>query len=296
MGIFDVMINSVFSFTSCFFLCYFFLWLFRCKHPRMIAMGLWICVVKLLLDFALYNYSDWSLAQGVFPWEAPYGTRTLDIHLGYSNQPVGFCFFGFHVDKVYGFSPADILGYWIGIGWVKGIVILIGGVSLFRLGVFCYRYRLEKRLMVGLLKRCERLEHLFQNEHLAQKLRQNKVRLFVSRQCSIPFAAGFLKGKIVLPKSFVKESRVEELEAVIAHELRHLCFFDPCTLLICHFVRALFWWVPVSWASNTLEQKMESDCDQSIDRFGLSRVALAEALLKFGKQKPRSSCLTASFF
>ncbi len=102
--------------------------------------------------------------------------------------------------------------------------------------------------------------------------------------------------RILFPASLTTTLSSEETEAVIAHELGH-CHWKDCGLrLVCSFIASLFWWIPSRWWLKRIEEKQEQASDEMIYRFGISSLALAEAVLKTAqKAKEMPSTLAIPF-
>ncbi len=126
------------------------------------------------------------------------------------------------------------------------------------------------------------LERPLSNIQLKEKLKKNKVSVFLSDEIQIPLATH--PKMIIIPQQMIQILSQQEFEAVIAHELEHLRFQDPFIRLISHSVAAFFWWVPMHSWMRKIEQEQELACDQNIINYGVHAESIASALLKVAKQ------------
>jgi len=124
-------------------------------------------------------------------------------------------------------------------------------------------------------------ERVITNVVLKQKIKNKKVQILVSSLVVVPCA--FHSKYIVFPE-FVNELSQEEFEAVTAHELEHLRWFDPLIKFTSLFISSLFFWIPASLWLNKLEHEQEHASDLSIQHYGLSELSFANAIMKMMKQ------------
>jgi uncharacterized protein (TIGR03435 family) len=72
-----------------------------------------------------------------------------------------------------------------------------------------------------------------------------------------------------------------QLEAVLAHELGHVCRRDNLTAAMHMLVEAIFWFHPlVWWLGARLVEERERACDEDVLAFGSERRVYAESILK----------------
>ena len=88
--------------------------------------------------------------------------------------------------------------------------------------------------------------------------------------------------QLLLPAGLLPELKVEELDALLAHELAHVRRRDHWVRLVEIAATALFWWYPVAWwARRALRRAEERCCDEWVLRLlPLSAEAYADGLLK----------------
>ena len=111
------------------------------------------------------------------------------------------------------------------------------------------------------------------------------IELRVSDDLRVPTAIGFIKPAILLPRWAVEELSLQELNAVILHELGHLRRWDDWTNLAQKIVRAILFFHPGVWwidARLTLEREMACD-DLVLARIGNAR-GYAECLVSVAEK------------
>ena len=95
------------------------------------------------------------------------------------------------------------------------------------------------------------------------------VSVFSSPVTLEPGAFGIFRPVILLPEGIADSLPPEELEAVIAHELRHISYRDNLTAALHMCVETLFWFHPaVWWIGARLMEERERDCDEAVLRQG----------------------------
>ena len=139
----------------------------------------------------------------------------------------------------------------------------------------CRRLRVADELVDGRASAC--LARL-----LDQSAIHRSVRLVESGDFAEPFACGWNRWAIVVPKGSVERLNDDELEALLAHELAHLARGDVWWNTV---AQSLCGWLPVQplhfVARRHWRQAAEMACDDwALDR-GADRLALARCLTKF---------------
>ena len=96
-----------------------------------------------------------------------------------------------------------------------------------------------------------------------------------------PFVWGWCKGAIYLPREFGKMDRADHRQAVLAHELCHVCRRDPGMNLLQLLAQCLFWFHPfVWWANSQIRKERERCCDEMvIGQLGTAREEYCHAIL-----------------
>lgn len=111
------------------------------------------------------------------------------------------------------------------------------------------------------------------------------VRVQVWPQLRGPVAFGVWRPTVALPADFETRFTPKQREAMLAHELAHLAGRDPLWLALADAVCALAWWHPAVWrARRQLRAASEATADEASALVPDGRVALAEALVSFGRE------------
>lgn len=120
------------------------------------------------------------------------------------------------------------------------------------------------------------------NDTLSAQLKKSRTSIVISNSIQVPMAA--FSNTIILPENFTAKLSQKEFEAVIAHEMAHICWNDSFFRLLVLFIRALFWWIPASSWSDKWLHDQELACDQNVLHFQNHSTHLASALIKVVKQ------------
>jgi beta-lactamase regulating signal transducer with metallopeptidase domain len=282
---FNVIVNSFLSFFTTIVLVEICIRLLRINHPRVKCIGYFLAPSKICLDFFLYHYSNWALLHGVNPI-AETGTRNLSLMI----NPFAGIQFSMQDGKT--FSLADMIALSMGLSWIRMVVLIaIMGVVI---GFIAYGVRVirEKRY-VGLIVRLSLpFARSIVNLPLASWLKKRQVRLAVTSFVDAPCIAG---KTILFPSALINNLSAEEYEAIIAHEMAHLQWKDCSLRLVYSIVATVFWWIPTSGLQRRIEEMQEMAADLMIHRFGISKIALAEAVVKTAKARGVPSKLVFSF-
>jgi hypothetical protein len=108
-----------------------------------------------------------------------------------------------------------------------------------------------------------RPEHLALLQRLAARLKISRtVRLLESVVVEVPTVIGWLKPVILLPVASVNSLTVQQLEAILAHELAHIRRADYAVNLVQSLIETLLFYHPaVWWMSARIRQEREHCCD-----------------------------------
>jgi bla regulator protein blaR1 len=84
-----------------------------------------------------------------------------------------------------------------------------------------------------------------------------------------PGVFGIFRPVILLPEGTAGNLTPEQLEAILAHELRHIGYRDNLTAALHMCVETMFWFHPVIWwIGAKLMDERERDCDEAVLRQG----------------------------
>jgi len=89
-----------------------------------------------------------------------------------------------------------------------------------------------------------------------------KIKILISTRVKIPMVIGFIKPVILIPISIMTHLPIEQVDAIIAHELAHIKRNDYLINLIQTFFEIIFFYHPcVWWISNVIRKERENCCD-----------------------------------
>jgi Zn-dependent protease with chaperone function len=155
--------------------------------------------------------------------------------------------------------------------------ILFGsaGPWLVLIGVSVSSFMLLRRgfgalVLKGLVSRCRPLEGdlavkvyaLVEDLAVEAKLRRSPEVLLLPKGVSGAFAVGARRGRILLSRDLIEGLDLEELEAILAHEIAHLETRDVQTVFLAGLLRDLVAWNPlahVAYRSLLMNRELEAD-------------------------------------
>lgn len=121
------------------------------------------------------------------------------------------------------------------------------------------------------------------------------VRLLISSLADSPSVAGWLRPTILLPAASLLNLSVEQLEAVLAHELAHIRRHDYLVNVLQTLAETLFFYQPaVWWVSSSIRNERELCCDDLAVEFCNDPVGYARALTKLERLRVISPELALS--
>ncbi|SNT19486.1 BlaR1 peptidase M56 [Granulicella rosea] len=113
-----------------------------------------------------------------------------------------------------------------------------------------------------------------------------RVALRISDEVISPLAMGVWRATVILPVSAVVRLPMEELEAVLAHELGHIQRWDYlCNLAQTAIESVLFFHPSVWWLSRIVRERRELCCDAIAARSCADPVVYARALLQLEEHR-----------
>jgi uncharacterized protein (TIGR03435 family) len=96
-----------------------------------------------------------------------------------------------------------------------------------------------------------------------------------------PGVVGIFKPVLLLPEAITEHLTPPQVEAILAHELRHVHRRDNLTAGIHMLVETIFWFHPlVWWIRARLMEERERACDEDLMRMGLEPQVYAESILR----------------
>jgi bla regulator protein BlaR1 len=118
---------------------------------------------------------------------------------------------------------------------------------------------------------------------LCRDLKMNaNIRLLQSGIAQVPLVAGFFKPVILFPLAMLASLPLNEVEAILIHELAHIRRKDMLVNMVQHFVEIFFFFNPaVLWVSSLIKLERENCCDDfAINKVSNKRNYIA-ALISF---------------
>lgn len=106
------------------------------------------------------------------------------------------------------------------------------------------------------------------------------IRLMESGIAKVPMVIGHLKPLILIPVGFINALPVDEVEAILIHELAHIDRRDYLVNLLQSFLEIIFFFNPaVLWISQLIKAERENCCDDIAIKQAGSKSGYIQALL-----------------
>lgn len=165
------------------------------------------------------------------------------------------------------------------------VLIWLVGMLLFALrlvGSLVYLQYIKRRHLYPLAEQWQQ-----RVQHLTQQLGINKkITVFSSALVRAPQVIGYLKPIILFPVGTVNSLTVEQVEAVLLHELAHIQRHDFLFNLLQSVVEMLYYFNPAVWVlSRHIRTEREKCCDDLVLKNGSQSLVYANALLILQEQQ-----------
>lgn len=296
---FNLLVNSILSLAIGLMLVYFFIWFFRVETGRWKVFLLSLPFVKIIYDFARGVPEKSVLFSGVDPFSLPPKHQLLSIGAGFDGwTPYVSTVFSVNAldGKTYNSSIGDYLLIWIHRTFGNEVpLIIVSSVLAVSLTLLTIRiiqyYKFEKR---------RRRDRATLSSFKTSVVGHREVDIYISTYFSgTPFTGGIFKPYICLPEDAIQKLNPEELNAVIAHEMGHVRYYDLLVTVLIQVLGDLFWFVPgYRWLSRKIDRLREVVADSWAVSSNIGPHFLASALLKL-KEIPEGSdkfVLYSAFF
>ncbi|WP_410220081.1 M56 family metallopeptidase [Pedobacter sp.] len=127
---------------------------------------------------------------------------------------------------------------------------------------------------------------------------RKKVGFYLSPKVNVPLVIGFFKPVVLFPVALATQLDIQQVEAILIHELSHIRRNDYLINLMKVMVETLLFFNPFVWlTSRFIQIEREHACDDLVVNFTNTPVTYAHALLKLelikNKQKPNLSLAAA---
>lgn len=279
---FNLIVNSFLAFLTMALLTQLLLFISRVKLRRFKALMLSLPILKLGFDPFLYDFRNWALMAQHNPLHAEADTRILSVSFAYASSiadlfPLNTAI-RFSLDNGLSFSPADMAALLLPPLVLKSVILSVTAVSVVILSIYFYRLSVALKIISHIKRYADPSSRTVVNQKLLVQLKS--VRLIASSDVNMPCAFGVFSKWICFPSKLLQKLTQEEFEAIVAHEVNHLRWYDGAVRAFCHFISNLFWWIPIQWWVSRLECEQEKACDAYIDKFKIDGIDLASALLK----------------
>jgi beta-lactamase regulating signal transducer with metallopeptidase domain len=111
-----------------------------------------------------------------------------------------------------------------------------------------------------------------------------KVKVWYSNQIKVPITFGFLKPIILLPFGLVNDLSIQEIEAIVLHELTHIKNKDYFYNWMLVIIEIIYFYNPfIKILIEKLKIEREKNCDIQVIHFNYDVVHYAQVLLKIAK-------------
>lgn len=122
---------------------------------------------------------------------------------------------------------------------------------------------------------------LFTNRIAAHLGIKQTVKIYLSDLVKSPLTIGFLKPMILIPAASMNHLTVQQLEAVILHELAHIRRFDYLINILVSIAELMLFFNPFTQLlSQQIKNEREHACDDWVLQFQYDGAMYAEALLR----------------
>ncbi|MDQ3551030.1 MAG: M56 family metallopeptidase [Bacteroidota bacterium] len=111
-----------------------------------------------------------------------------------------------------------------------------------------------------------------------------KVKIFASKIITSPVTVGFLKPVILIPVAAINNLSVQQLEAILLHELSHISRHDYLVNLLLTIIHVILYFNPfIKWFIKNIDIERENCCDELVLQFEYNQLSYASALLQLVK-------------
>lgn len=121
---------------------------------------------------------------------------------------------------------------------------------------------------------------------------KKEIKIYLSTIINSPLTIGYLKPIILIPFANLNQLSVEQLEAVIIHEIAHIKRSDYFINILISIIDIVLFFNPFNkLLSKAIEQEREHDCDDWVMQFHYDNISYAEALLSLATIKRKNLSL-----
>lgn len=133
-------------------------------------------------------------------------------------------------------------------------------------------------------------------QRVAKRMRlSRKIPIVLSSKITSPSVIGIFRPMILFPVGMLNGLSTLQVEAILAHEIKHIARHDYLFNLVQSFIEAVMYFNPVVWiVSSIIREERESHCDLAALQTGVSAMDYSKALLHFQAQTNLRIALTGS--
>lgn len=218
----------------------------------------------LLGSFALFGFFISVFLKGFLTKSTELTMRLSENPLQYPNMLINTAENRFFIEPYF---PVIVSIYIIG--------ILIEGIWLVR-----SYFKLDTIKSTGLSSVPHSWQILF--DDLTGKIGiKQKVNFQLSSFVEVPMMVGYLKPFVLFPLAAVNRLDMQQVEAILIHELTHIKRNDYLLNFLKVFVETILFFNPFIWLLGSLTEKgREYACDDSVIKLNIQRKTYADALLQ----------------
>jgi beta-lactamase regulating signal transducer with metallopeptidase domain len=115
------------------------------------------------------------------------------------------------------------------------------------------------------------------------------VAVYFSELVKSPLTVGYLKPIILLPLASINNLTVQQVEAVLLHELSHIRRYDYLVNIFISIIQTFLYFNPFTrLLIRVIQEERENCCDQMVLQFGYDNLSYASALLSLEKTSLQS--------
>ena len=168
-------------------------------------------------------------------------------------------------------KPLDTVIPWVGCMWCGGFLAL----SLWNLGGLIAIHRLKTRTT----RSVDRILNGTLARLLTRMQMGRRVRLLQSAVVKSPLVVGVIKPIIIFPTGLLTQLSPEQVEAILIHELAHICRHDYLVNLVQVAIDTLLFYHPATWwISSRIRSERENCCDDMVIKVTRERTIYVTAL------------------
>lgn len=275
--ILNIVVNSLLIFGTACLLTQIILWMLRIRDERLRFCARLIPFLKLGLALFSYQFSQWAFVNGINPLQEPEGSRSLSISIG-TNHLYPYIEMFLHLSNHQHFTLGDIFSWAIGLEWTVILACIFMFGSLTAILIHVRTYQCTRHWLQQVQKTAYPTPKAIHHPLLRQRLMNKRTSILVSPLVPVPCAIGFVNPQILIPCDLIKSLSQQQYEAIIAHELEHIRWYDAVSQELVKLICAFFWWIPTSFWRQQLELEQEWACDRQTQQYAISSVTMAETL------------------